>query len=190
MILMGNNGSGKSTFINYILGFYTSSNQHPFLKDFSQHFKPLKQDEFGYSPEIAMLDNNLSAADYIKSVSSFRNSEVKSSPLLKRVTLEISPKTAIREYSKGMKQRLSLILAMIGNPKYLVLDEPTSGLDRFGANLIINILKEEKENYKYIISTHSSKLAIELGDEIWLFKKGKIVKKFIPKDVKELESFL
>jgi len=190
MILMGDNGAGKSTFINYILGFYTSSNQHQFLNHFKTHFQPLEQNIFGYSPEIAMFDANLSSLDYIKSISSFRNVKVDAEKILKNISLKTSPKTVIREYSKGMKQRLSLALAMIGEPKYLILDEPTSGLDRVGENIIINILKRDKNKFKYIISTHSSKLAIEIGDEVWFLKNGQIIKKFFPKNIEDLEKVL
>lgn len=190
MILMGNNGAGKSTFINYILGFYTDLNQHPFLDNFSKDFKPLKIGEFGYSPEIAMLDTNLNADDYIKMVSLSRGLKADSKNILSKISLDISPKKAIREYSKGMKQRLSLALAMIGNPSYLVLDEPTSGLDRFGEKVITEILKKERDNFKFIISTHSSKLAFEIGEEVWLFKDGEIIEKFTPKSIEELENKL
>lgn len=188
MILMGDNGAGKSTFINYILGFYTSSDQHPFLKSFEKEFKPLEKNSFGYSPEIAMLDTNLNADDYIQAVSSLRGLKVESKTILKNISLNISPKKAIREYSKGMKQRLSLVLAMIGDPKYLVLDEPTSGLDKVGEKIVIDILKNGKDKFKYIISTHSSKLAFEIGDEIWLFKNGEIIDKFLPKSIDCIEN--
>ena len=175
MILVGNNGSGKSTFINYILGFYTSSEQHPFIKNFQDKFKPLQNGEFGYSPEIAMFDTNLNANDYIQTVASLRNTQMNSQKILDEVSLKISPKTAIREYSKGMRQRLSLALAMIGNPKYLVLDEPTSGLDAIGENIIIEILKKNRNNYIYIISTHSKKLISEIDDEVLRFENGQIL---------------
>jgi len=187
---MGHNGAGKSTFINYIIGFYTSTKQHPFLEEFSKEFKPLERGEFGYSPEIAVLDTNLSASDYIQMVSKIRQVDVDEEEILQLVSLKISPKTAISKYSKGMRQRLSLALSMIGSPKYLVLDEPTSGLDRVGEKRIFELLEREKDRYKYIISTHSIELALLLRDEVWLFESGKIVEKFTPKDRGELEKRL
>jgi len=189
MILMGSNGAGKTTFINYLIGFYTSSEQHPFLKNFSD-MKPLKNDDFGYSPEVTLLDYNLTAKDYIDMVSSIRGVKVNIDELLQSVHLEVSPNSRIGSYSKGMRQRLSLLLAFIGEPKYIVLDEPTSGLDIEGEKIVIEILKERKSSFNYIISTHSPRLAKELNDEVWLFSKGKIIRKFLPKSEEEIWNTL
>ena len=190
MVLMGHNGSGKTTFINYILGFYTSPSQHPFLEGFAKEFSPLPQGEFGYSPEIALLDTQLTGLDYIQLVSSLRGVRVDARNVFQSVSLNISPTQPISKYSKGMRQRLSLALAMIGSPKYLVLDEPTSGLDRLGEKIIFELLQKNREKHHYIISTHSIDLALLLQDEIWLFEHGKITKKFFPKDRSELEKML
>ena len=190
MILMGNNGAGKSTFINYILGFYTSSAQHPFIQNYQNHFQPLKNKTFGYSPEIAILNTGLNAEDYIKFLSKSRKVQINSDEVLESVALNISPKKPIQEYSKGMRQRLSLALAMIGNPEYLILDEPTTGLDRFGEKIILDILIKNYNKFKYIISTHSVKLAMALNEEIWIFKNGKIIKKFYPENLNILEAEL
>jgi ABC-2 type transport system ATP-binding protein len=178
MILMGHNGAGKSTFINYIIGFYTETSQHPFLDEFQKHFQPLKSGQFGYSPEIAVLDTNLNGGDYIQMVASLRGVKVDSKEVLDEVSLKVSPKTAILKYSKGMRQRLSVALSMIGNPEYIILDEPTSGLDIAGENIILDLLENRKDRFKYIISTHSQKIVDKLCDEdIWIFKGGEIVEK-------------
>jgi Cu-processing system ATP-binding protein len=188
---MGNNGAGKSTFINYILGFYTSLDQHPFLENFSKEFQPLKRGEFGYSPEIATLDTNLNGNDYIQMVSKLRGVETSSENIFKELALNISPKRAIREYSKGMRQRLSLGLASIGDPKYLVLDEPTSGLDRFGEDIVIEFLRKNRWKFHYIISTHSLRLALESRDNILFFKSGEIIDRLeSPETLKEIEDKL
>ena len=187
---MGHNGAGKSTFINYLLGFYTSINQHPFLKGFSKEFQPLPQGEFGYSPEVALLDTNLNGLDYIQMVATTRKIEVDVDDLFTSLSLNISPKEPIVKYSKGMRQRLSLGLAMIGQPKYLVLDEPTSGLDRIGERTIFHLLKKMEDNFQYIISTHSIELALLLKDEVWIFHQGKIIQKIYNKNKTELEQYL
>jgi len=188
--LIGNNGSGKSTFIGYLVGLYNHINHHPFLTEFSQHISPLRNQSFGYAPEVAIFESNLTANDLIIYVSKVKKININSKEILNRVGLEISPDKKIREYSKGMRQRLSLALADIGSPEYLVLDEPTSGLDWSGEKIVINFLDEVKKRSKLIISTHSIRLAFELKNEIWLFKSGKIVKKWIPKSMSEIEDEL
>jgi ABC-2 type transport system ATP-binding protein len=188
--LIGNNGSGKSTFIGYLVGLYNHINHHPFLTEFSQHISPLRNQSFGYAPEVAIFESNLTANDLIIYVSKVKKININSKEILNRVGLEISPDKKIREYSKGMRQRLSLALADIGSPEYLVLDEPTSGLDWSGEKIVINFLDEVKKRSKLIISTHSIRLAFELKNEIWLFKSGKIVKKWLPKSMSEIEDEL
>ncbi len=188
--LIGNNGSGKSTFIGYLVGLYNHINHHPFLTEFSQHISPLRNQSFGYAPEVAIFESNLTANDLIIYVSKVKKININSKEILNRVGLEISPDKKIREYSKGMRQRLSLALADIGSPEYLILDEPTSGLDRSGEKIVINFLDEVKKRSKLIISTHSIRLAFELQNEIWLFKSGQIVKKWIPKSMSEIEDKL
>jgi ABC-type multidrug transport system ATPase subunit len=187
---MGHNGAGKSTFINYLINFYSTEKQHPFLKELSKHQTPLEIGSFGYSPEIAMFDTNLRSIDYLELVSKIRKVEIDVEEVLKSVSLNVSPKQRIGEFSKGMRQRLSLALAMVGNPKYLVLDEPTSGLDIFGERVVLKLLKERKDDFHYIISTHSTKLALELGDEVWLFKDGNIFHKFYPDSEEEILELL
>jgi ABC-2 type transport system ATP-binding protein len=182
---MGSNGAGKTTFINYLISFYTSKDQHPFLDNF-QDIEPLERGEFGFSPEVSLLDYNLSARDYISMMGYIRDVKVDVEELLKSVHLDVNPDHRVGSYSKGMRQRLSLLLALIGEPEHIVLDEPTSGLDIEGEKVITEILKESRDKFKYIISTHSPRLAVELEDEVWLFKKGKIVKKFFPKNENEI----
>lgn len=186
---MGNNGSGKSTFINYLVGLYNSEDHHPFLKDFSQSMSVLKNGSFGYAPEVAIFDNNLSAHDLIKYVANMRKvTNFDSQKILERLGLEISPHRILQEYSKGMRQRLSLALADIGSPEWLILDEPTSGLDFNGEFIVKNFIDEVKKRSKLIVATHSIRLAFELNHEIWLFKSGKIIKKIYVNSIDELEK--
>lgn len=178
MILIGHNGAGKSTFINYLLGFYTDSRQHPFLKNFSQHIKPIVNKKVGYAPEAAMLDLQMSASEYFSLMSvlkSFYNYDI--TDALRRVELDVDIHMPLKKYSKGMKQRFLLALALMGEPDIIILDEPTSGLDPYGQESIESLLLGLKNNFDFIICTHSMKLAFELDDEVWILKEGQIVVK-------------
>jgi len=191
MILVGNNGAGKSTFINYLLGFYNSEKDHPFLPNFKDYLLNIDKNDLGYAPEAALLDLNMSAMDYFKMMASLREvKEFDPKELLKSVALEVDLKMPIKKYSKGMKQRLLLAIALLGKPKILVLDEPTSGLDPFGRLEIEKLLIKLKKDHSYIISTHSLDLALALEDEIWILKEGRVEYRGYPKDIDELEELL
>lgn len=178
MVLVGHNGAGKSTFINYLLGFYTHLNQHPFLEHFSKHLKPFSNKRIGYAPEAAVLNLQMNAFEYFKMMSTLN--DVKEFDIhfeLKRVMLDVDVKLPLKKYSKGMKQRFLLALALMGRPEIVILDEPTSGLDPFGQEIIERLLITLKDEYKFVICTHSMKLAYELKDEVWIIKEGEIVLK-------------
>ncbi len=191
MILLGHNGAGKSTFINYLLGFYTKMEDHPFLREFEPHLPKIEKKDIGYAPEAALLDLNMSAGDYFKMISILRGVEnYDSTELLRRVALKVDPDTPIKKYSKGMKQRLLLAVALLGEPTTLVLDEPTSGLDPFGREEIETLLISLKEKHRFIISTHSLELAMALEEEIWILREGKIEFKGYVSDISELKRLL
>ena len=178
MILIGHNGAGKSTLIHYLLGFYTHTTQHPFLVDFKHEIKPLNRFELGYAPEMAHLDLSMSAKDYLAMMATLKGvSSYDIKALLNMVKLDVDAKKAIKTYSKGMRQRLLLALALLGRPKTIILDEPTSGLDPFGREAVEELLIALKKEHRFIISTHSLRLAVELEDEVWILKEGKIVHK-------------
>ncbi|WP_281951442.1 ABC transporter ATP-binding protein [Nitrosophilus kaiyonis] len=191
MILLGHNGAGKSTFINYLLGFYVDIKDHPFLVNFKDHLLDIDKKDLGYAPEAALLDLNMSAQDYFNMMAKLREvKEFDPIELLKSVALEVELDMPIKKYSKGMKQRLLLAIALLGKPKTLVLDEPTSGLDPFGRLEIEKLLIKLKNSHDFIISTHSLDLAMALEDEVWILKEGKIEYKGYPKDIDELEELL
>lgn len=191
MILLGHNGAGKSTLINYILGFYTSLHQHPFLIHFSEHISPVITSDVGYAPESAFLDTELSAYDYLKLMATLRGVELGNvKNILAQVALSVDSKVPIKKYSKGMKQRLLLAIALFGNQKTIVLDEPTSGLDPYGREAIESLLISLKDEHDFIISTHSLELAQAMNDDIWIIKEGEIVYKGKPETREALKRLV
>jgi len=174
LTLLGHNGSGKSTLIKYILGFYPTPESHPYLPNLSKSIEHIDTSSIGYAPESALLSQNATAQEYIELISSIKKTKNNPDELLKKVSLDVPKNLPIRKYSKGMKQKLLLALALIGDPKTLVLDEPTSGLDLFNTKEIENLLLELNKNHALIISTHSMNLAANLKNEIWILSKGEI----------------
>lgn len=154
--LIGRNGAGKTTFMKLIAGLIKPSSGKVVFHNCSS-------DDIGALIENPGLYMNLSAYDNMKIkailVGADKNEIIE---LLELVGLKEHKKTKVSKFSLGMKQRLSIALALLGSPKLLLLDEPINGLDPQGIteirNLIIQINKEK--NITVMISSH---ILSELG---------------------------
>lgn len=178
MVLLGHNGAGKTTLLNYITGLYGACGQHPFLPALKPFAERLREGlgHYAYSPESAYLDYESSATDYFRLMASVHGCGEYDQPgLLQRVGLEVEPDKPIKHYSKGMKQRLMLALALLPDPDTLILDEPTSGLDPYGRAAVEALLLELARSHRLILSTHSLDLAAQLGDEVCILRHGEVV---------------
>lgn len=114
---------------------------------------------------LAGVDNNISA-DMI-------NNEIDS--LIEEVGLKSARNKKYKKYSLGMKQRLGIAAAVLGNPDIVVLDEPTNALDDDGKDMVKRIVKMQKERGALvIISCHEMQTLEELSDEIVRLKEGRI----------------
>lgn len=143
---LGNNGAGKTTTIKMILGLVK--------KDGGE----IMHDDnilIGYSPETPYFPPFLTGyevLDYYAKIQkiphSIRRTEIMK--LLDSVGLE-NNKTRVRNYSKGMLQRLALAQSLLGDPELIILDEPTAGLDALGRLEIIQLISKLKNAGKTII---------------------------------------
>lgn len=114
---------------------------------------------------LAGVDNNISA-DMI-------NKEIDS--LIEEVGLKSARNKKYKKYSLGMKHRLGIAAAVLGNPDIVVLDEPTNALDDDGKDMVKRIVKMQKERGALvIISCHEMQTLEELSDEIVRLKEGRI----------------
>lgn len=177
----GINGSGKTMFMRALIGLIhpTSGkiliNQKELGKDMdfpkSIGFlleNPTFLDMYSGPDNLRLLagvDNNISA-DMI-------NKEIDS--LIEEVGLKSAGNKKYRKYSLGMKQRLGIAAAVLGNPDIVVLDEPTNALDDDGKDMVKRIVKMQKERGALvIISCHEMQTLEELSDEIVRLKEGRI----------------
>ncbi len=150
--LLGPNGSGKTTTIKLLLGllFPTSGEAKVFDRPAAD---VRKNEKIGYLPEESYLYRFLNAEETLDFYGRLFDmpGEVRrerSEKLIKLVGLEHAKKRTLREYSKGMRQRIGLAQALINNPELVILDEPTSGLDPLGTiwmkELIVKLREEGK----------------------------------------------
>ena len=142
---LGPNGAGKSTTLNLLLGFIsaTSGGASVLGYDVQTESKAIRK-RIGVLPEGATVYENLTGRDHVASAIRMKNGDDDPEERLGYVGL--SPDDWDRpagDYSKGMRQRLGLAMALVGDPDLLVLDEPSSGLDPTGIQEVREIVNEQ-----------------------------------------------
>lgn len=190
---LGPNGAGKTTTIRMMTGVLKPTNGQIqiFKKNIWKNPIPIKQ-IIGNVPEMAnvYLDltgmQNLTLIGELYGVSKKINKE-RAEKLLKQFELFEKRDFKTKKYSKGMKQRLLLCMALMNDPIILFLDEPISGLDVQSAKIIKQLIKEYNQNGTTIfLTTHDMEVANELCDRIAIINKGKIVSLDTPENLKKL----
>jgi ABC-2 type transport system ATP-binding protein len=177
---IGPNGAGKSTLINTIMGFIRADSGKVLVHGL-QPSDPISRSNIGYLPEGPRFYEKLTAAELLcfgGRASGMAKEQVNQAmdPLLDRLEILQAKERSIGTYSKGMKQRLGLALAMIHDPATLILDEPMSGLDPIGRNLLKNIILDLKARGKTIFfSTHILNDVETLCDRIGMIHQGRML---------------
>jgi ABC-2 type transport system ATP-binding protein len=158
--ILGPNGSGKTTLLSIILDVL-KANTGNFLW-FEKPGTSEQRKGIGSLLETPNFYHYLSAIDNLKVTQSIsgRGNSNDIDTVLKKVRLYERRKSAFKTFSLGMKQRLAIAAALLGNPKVLVLDEPTNGLDPEGIAEIRDLIKELK------ITGHTIIMASHLLDEV------------------------
>ena len=177
---LGPNGAGKTTTVRMLTGVIEADNGIALLKGSRAGSLKAKQ-MAGVVPEMANAYVDLSAWDnlmlmaHLYGVSSSEARE-RSQALLKSLGLLERKDSLVKTYSKGMKQRLILSMALVSEPELLFLDEPTSGLDVQSTRLIKDLLRSLNAGGKTIfLTTHDMDEANQLCDRVAIINKGKIV---------------
>ncbi len=157
--ILGPNGSGKTTTLGMVLGLIRP-NQGSF-EWFGESLSPDVLKRIGSILETPLFYPYLDAIDNLKIIADIKQSKYNEVPeLLKMVGLFERRKDAFKTYSLGMKQRLAIAAAMLGDPEVLILDEPTNGLDPQGIAEIRELIIEIGRQGKTII------MASHLLDEV------------------------
>jgi len=175
--LLGSNGSGKSTLFRCILGIIPFDGK--ILVDGKDSLSQGKQVRalIGYMPQQASLHNDLTISQTLQFYSELRHSHVNEAyALLERVELSENAKVRVGELSGGMKQRLSFVVALTGNPNVLLLDEPTVSMDQRSQEILLSWLRELKEDGKTILlSTHLRQDILSLTTRSITLDHGQLV---------------
>ena len=177
---LGPNGAGKTTTVRMLTGVINYDGGTALIKGYKAGSLNAKQ-LVGVVPEMANAYADISAWNnlmlmanlYGVSASEARNRGEK---LLNDMGLLERKGSLVKTYSKGMKQRLILCMALVSNPEVLFLDEPTSGLDVQSARLIKQTLRSLNAEGKTIfLTTHDMSEANHLCDRVAIINKGKMI---------------
>ncbi len=179
---LGPNGAGKSTTVKMIVGLLEPTSGKIFYKgkDINDNIIKYKQ-SIGYVPEESAIYSHLSGFEYIQLVGRLRGMdditiEKKAEPLLEILNVYNNMHFYISSYSKGMKQKILIISALLHNPEILILDEPLSGLDVSSILILKKLLKKLAEAGKIILfSSHILEVIEGICDRVIIIHRGKIL---------------
>lgn len=178
--LLGQNGAGKTTTINLFLGFIEPTEGTATINDISvaEHPQEIKK-YLAYIPETVMLYPNLTGLEnlqYFSSLAGFDYSKKELIELLSRAGLQSQAfEQRLSGYSKGMRQKVGIAIAVAKKAKVLLLDEPTSGLDPKASNEFSEILKKlAAQGTAILMATHDIFRAKEVATRIGIMKEGNL----------------
>ena len=177
---LGPNGAGKTTTVRMLTGVIKADAGNALIRGFGSGSLKAKQIT-GVIPETANAYGDLSASDNMMLMAklygvSSTEAKKRSNDYLQALGLGERSGSLVRTYSKGMKQRLVLAMALISDPEVLFLDEPTSGLDVQSARLMKELLRDLNARGKTIfLTTHNMDEASQLCNRVAIINKGKLV---------------
>jgi len=179
--LLGQNGAGKTTTINLFLGFIEPTegkiliNNEEMTAANDNHRQHL-----AYIPEVVMLYGNLSAIenlDYFSRLAGFDYNTTQLKTFLTECGLQISAhEQQLAGFSKGMRQKVGIAIAVAKKAKIILMDEPTSGLDPKATAEFTALVKSLASNgHSILMATHDIFNAVALGTHIGIMKQGKLI---------------
>lgn len=180
-VLLGHNGAGKSTTFNMLTGVIPCGLGDATVFGYSvkenmSHVRTL----MGVCPQHDVLWDNLTGREHLRTFARMKGIEESKieeevERRLRQVKLHGFPAgQPASSYSGGMKRRLSIAIALLGDPKVIYLDEPTTGMDPVTRREVWDMIDEAKKGRVVMLTTHSMEEADILGDRIAIMSHGKI----------------
>lgn len=193
--ILGPNGAGKSTWMN-LLTDNIRRTEGEILLDGTDILKMGREYRslVGYMPQQQGLYEQMSGRAflyYMGGIKGLKRTAVKEQieELLRIVNLAQDADEKMRNYSGGMKQRILLAQALLGDPKILILDEPTAGLDPKERIRVRNYIADLSKQRIVLLATHIVSDIESIADEVLLLKKGRLVAEGKPEElIAEMEE--
>ena len=177
--LLGNNGAGKTTLINIISGIIEPTDGDILLNDISIIInKSYLYQNIGLCQQEDIYFDYLTVKEHLEFMYRIKGNTINRDEieeLMKKINLIEKYNSLCCTLSGGQKRKLSIALALIGNPKIVLLDEPTSGMDPIAKREIWKFLKDYKKDKIIILTTHSLDEAEYLGDKLGIIYDGHLV---------------
>jgi len=192
---LGPNGAGKTTTVRMITGILSPDRGRVEVLGYDMsNWKEriAARERIGVLPEVANPYVDLTAWENIILTGRLYSLErgyvkKKGRLLLNLFRLEEFKDKKVKAFSKGMRQRLSLALALLPDPDLLVLDEPTSGLDVLSARIVKDVIRKAiREGKTIFMTTHNMQDASELCNRIAIINKGRIIAVNTPENLRRL----
>jgi ABC-2 type transport system ATP-binding protein len=179
---LGPNGAGKSTTVKMLTGLLEPTSGRVLFRgeDIRRDMKAFQR-RLGYVPEEAHLYPHLSGREYVQLAGRIRGIkrrvlEPKMDELLRLVGLWDDRHASLASYSKGMRQKILLLAALIHDPELLILDEPFSGLDVNAAMVLRSLLHSLAGRQKMILySSHVLEVVEKVAHSVLILRKGRVV---------------
>ncbi len=179
---IGPNGAGKSTTVKIMLGLI--SGYKGSVKVFGEDISDTKENyrsKIGYVPEVTEVYESLTAKEYLTFIGQlydmeYEEADEKAMKLMDILGIGHAYESRLSSFSKGMKQKVSIISSLLHNPEIIFLDEPLSGLDANSVIIIKEIITNLKNAGKTIFySSHIMEVVEKISDRILVLSNGNIV---------------
>jgi len=180
---LGPNGAGKTTTILMALGLTEPTSGRVSVCGFDPTIEPLEvKRRVGYLPENPGFYEDMSAGEnllYMARLNRIPDDEARrrTSEVLDQVGLSEDGRRLVREFSRGMKQRLGIAEVLVKKPKAVILDEPTLGIDPDGAIRILELIKglNRERNLTVMLSSHQLQQVQEICSRVGIIVKGRLI---------------
>lgn len=177
LALLGHNGAGKTTLMKLILGLIPPNSGDVRVFGASPAIAGPQRPAIGFLPEIVAFHDAMTGREILCFYARLkRRSQTECVALLDRVGLTAAADRRVGGYSKGMRQRLGLAQALLGNPRLLLLDEPTTGLDPALRAIFYDIIGDlAAKGTSVLLSSHLLTEVEERTDRIVIMNQGRQV---------------
>jgi ABC-2 type transport system ATP-binding protein len=190
---LGPNGAGKTTTINMLIGLLSPTEGRATIGgyDTQRDLRKIKR-IIGVVPEVSNVYNELTAWDNLIFAAELYNvprseRKARAEELLETFGLSERRRSRVQSFSRGMKRRLTIAMALVHRPSILFLDEPTSGLDVRSAVFVRDLIRQLKgEGITVFLTTHYIEEADQLCDKVAIIHGGRIVVNDAPEKLKSL----